>query len=121
MESGDCCRRDKITPPDQRGRLAAKIDRPHLIERQADVITATRIIEDVSGLGAPIRSWAAIGCAESEHALFIGGEQFPKWLTPAVSVSRAIDQPRELLANLVLLLHEPAEFLRRPDRSPCMV
>ena len=42
--------RDEIAPPKQRRGFAALIHRPHLVERQADVITAARIIEDVSSL-----------------------------------------------------------------------
>src|SRR6266446_4967156 len=106
MERRDGGGRDEIAPPDQRGGAAADLDRPHLIEGQANVITAARIVEGIGNLIRSVRPRPTVGSAERKHALFIRREQFPKKFGPkrtgAASDSRAVDQSGELLANFIL-------------------
>jgi hypothetical protein len=116
---------DHISPPDQRRGPAAGVDRPHLIERQADVITTTRIVEGISGLKCSIGARTTVGGTEGQHAQVICHEELPKKFRPErtgrASDSRAIEQPGELLANLVLLAKQSVELLGRPDRLSGMI
>src|ERR1039457_41542 len=120
MERCDGGGGDKIAPPDQRGRTATDVDRPHLIQRQTHVITTTRVVEGIGSLIRSVRPRTTVGSAEGKHALFICREQLPKKFRPertgSPSDSRAVDQSGELPANLILLPEQPVELLGRPNR-----
>src|SRR5438874_12760890 len=96
MERRDRCRRDEIAPPNERGRPAADIYRPHLVKREAGIIAAARIVKRIGGLEGSVCSGTAEGSAEREHALFIRGQQFPK------SLAFAVEHAGELSSNFVV-------------------
>ena len=71
MERCDGAGGDQIAAPDQGGGPSTSFDRPHLIERQANVITATGIVERISGLKRSVGARTTIGSAKGKNALFV--------------------------------------------------
>ena len=72
-------RRPEIMSPRQTSVEAfpSTIDRPHLVKRERDIITAARVVEHVGRLISPAGASAIVGCAERDHALIVHIEKFP--------------------------------------------
>ena len=98
--------RDHVAAPDKRRRFAFHCNRPHLIKRESNIITAARVVKDIGGLISPACSAAAIRCAQRYYALIIHIEKLPIQFrlerTSAASNSCGSKQPGKLIADLSL-------------------
>src|ERR1700730_637410 len=108
-----------MAAPNQGGSFSFCYHRPHLIQRERDVVTAACIIEYVRCLICSIPG-GTVARSRREHALVVDIEKFPtkfRFDRPGVAAnSRFAEKRGKLAPNFILLLEQAVYFITGPNR-----
>ena len=68
---------DHVAAPDERRRFSFDCNRPQLMKRESDIVTAAGVIKDARSLIRAARSAAPVRRAQRHYALIIHIKKFP--------------------------------------------